>query len=125
LSDPAVTRLLEELSADRRDASAALLKRALGKTWDSQRIVGEIGTAAAWAKQNRRPVIINEFGVLGWKAAIGDRVRWLQTVRAAAEHFCIGWTHWDYADGFGFVRRVGGKETPDEGIVGALLNDGL
>ena len=66
-------------------------------------------------------MIINEFGVLGWKTAPADRARWLRAVRTAAEHHCIGWTHWDYADSFGFVRRIDGREIPDETIVEALL----
>jgi len=44
-------------------------------------------------------------------------------VRRAAERACIGWTHWDYADAFGFVRRVGDKEIPDQAVVRALLGE--
>ena len=65
--------------------------------------------------------MINEFGVLGWKVAATDRARWLRTVRSAAEQRCLGWRHWDYADGFGFVKRIVGREMPDELIVDALL----
>jgi hypothetical protein len=55
------------------------------------------------------------------KAAASDRARWLRAVRGAAESRCIGWAHWDYADGFGFVRRLGDREIADEAIVRALL----
>ena len=51
--------------------------------------------------------VLNEFGVLAWKAPAVDRLYWLETVRRAAEQGCIGWTHWDYADAFGFVRAPG------------------
>ena len=36
----------------------------------------------------------------------------------------MGWAHWDYADGFGFVRRVGRIGIPDEMIIYALLEGG-
>ena len=121
LDDPAVTGLIDDLTAlDHPDAAAAV-KDALREPWTEQRLETEIAAAGAWAKLNRRPVIINEFGVLGWKAPPADRVRWLSTVRRAAERNCLGWAHWDYADAFGFVRRVGGREIPDEAIMHALL----
>jgi endoglucanase len=121
LSDPAVVGLLEKLDRDGKGAAAALVRRQLGEPWDGERIAAAFASAAAWAKWHQRPVIVNEFGVLGWKAAVEDRVRWLAAVRRSAERHCIGWTHWEYADGFGFVRRIGGKELPDETLVGALL----
>jgi endoglucanase len=121
LSDPAIARLLDGLLLQERPAAAALIEVQLSKPWTEERVTAEIARAGAWAERHRRPVIINEFGVLGWKAAAADRARWLRTVRSAAERHCLGWTHWDYADGFGFVRRVGGREIPDEAIVDALL----
>jgi endoglucanase len=94
----------------------------LREPWTENRIDAEIARAASWSERQRRPVIINEFGVLGWKAAAADRARWLRTVRRSAERRCIGWTHWDYADGFGFIRRIGEREVPDQAIVRALLD---
>jgi endoglucanase len=121
LTDPAIARLLDGLALQGRGDAAALVKKQLATPWTEERITSEIARAAAWAERHQRPVIINEFGVLGWKAASADRARWLRTVRIAAETHCIGWAHWDYADGFGFVRRVGEREIPDEAIVDALL----
>jgi endoglucanase len=43
-------------------------------------------------------------------------------VRQNAERFCVGWTHWEYADGFGFVRRKNGVETLDSVIGSALID---
>jgi endoglucanase len=122
-SDPAVVGLLQELRMMGRDTSAALLKKDIAQPWTAERIDAEIAEAAAWSGRYRRPVIINEFGVLGWKAPAEDRARWLQAVRRAAESHCIGWAHWEYADGFGFVRRIGDREVPDEALVRALLGD--
>jgi endoglucanase len=124
LTDPAVSGLLDELGRQGRDSAVALVKTALREPWTEHRIDAEVARAAAWAERHRRPVIINEFGVLGWKADPSDRARWLRAVRSAAERSCIGWTHWDYADGFGFVRRVADREIPDEPIMRALLDGG-
>ena len=122
LVDPSVTRLVAELAKQGRGDSAALVKSALREPWTENRIDDEITRAASWVERHRRPVIINEFGVLGWKAEASDRARWLRAVRRSAERHCIGWTHWDYADGFGFVRRIADREIPDEAIVRALLD---
>lgn len=121
LGDPAVVRLLDELRYQGRSESGGLLVKELREPWTEERIDGEIAVAASWAVLQGRPVIINEFGVLNWKAEPADRARWLGTVRQAAERNCLGWTHWDYADGFGFVRREFGREIPDETILRALL----
>jgi endoglucanase len=118
LTDSRIAQLLGGLG---NDAAAALVRKQLASPWTESRIDGEFARAAAWAEQHRRAVIVNEFGVLGWKAARADRQRWLRAVRTAAERHCIGWTHWDYADGFGFVHRVGNREIPDEAVVDALL----
>lgn len=121
LGDPAVASLLDELKDQGRSDSAAMLTEELRKPWTEERIDAEILRAASWAELHQRPVIINEFGVLGWKADPADRARWLSAVRGAAERHCLGWAHWDYADAFGFVRRVAGREIPDQTIMRALL----
>jgi endoglucanase len=120
-ADRADSRIVQLLSAVKNADAARLVEKDLVSPWTEGRIERDIARAAAWSERYRRAVIINEFGVLGWKAAPADRVRWLTAVRAAAERHCIGWTHWDYADGFGFVRRVDNREIPDEAVVEALL----
>jgi endoglucanase len=122
LSDPPVVRLLESLDRRGRDAADAAMRTALQEPWTEARVEAAVAEAATWAKRHQLPVIINEFGVLGWKAAPADRARWLRTVRRAAERHCIGWTHWEYADAFGFVRRTAQGEVPDETILRALLD---
>ena len=124
LSDPPVRRLLDDLAALGRDKSAELLRAQLREPWTEERVANEIAQAGAWALRHQRPVILNEFGVLRWKAAPADRQRWLRTVRQAAERHCIGWAHWDYADGFGFMERVGDREVPDPGTLDALIERG-
>lgn len=122
-SEPAVDRLLGELRATSRDAAANLLETALRHSWDENRVAAEVRRAGEWAKRHRKPVLLNEFGVLAWKAPAPDRLRWLTTVRRSAEQVCVGWTHWDYADAFGFVHRVGDNEIPDQAVLRALLGD--
>ena len=124
LTDPGIAGLIDGLVLRGRDEAAGLLKSQLRLPWTEDRIAGILARAANWAERHRRPVIVNEFGVLGWKAAPSDRARWIAAVRRAAEAHCIGWAHWDYADGFGFVRRVGSVEIPDEMIIAALLEGG-
>jgi endoglucanase len=121
LSDPTIRRLLRELRAAGRDPAANMLETQLREPWTKKRIAAEIARAGAWAKEHRQVVLLNEFGVLAWKAPSNDRLQWLETVRRAAEHACLGWAHWDYADAFGFVRRVGTSEIPDEAALKALL----
>jgi endoglucanase len=120
-SDERIVALLAKLTGAGRSEAVALVRGQLSAPWTEERVANAIAQAADWATRHRRPVVINEFGVLGWQAAPLDRARWLRAVRTAAERHCIGWTHWDYADGFGFVRRVDGREIPDEAIVDALL----
>jgi endoglucanase len=121
LSDPAVVTLLDRLIATGRGAAASMLKTELRKPWTEERVAAQVALAGPWITRHRRPVIINEFGALADKAPAADRARWLRTVRRAAEAHCIGWAHWDYADGFGFVHRTGDREVPDEQILKALL----
>lgn len=115
------SRIVQLLSVVTNTDAAKLVEKQLVSPWTEERIERDIAGMAAWSERYRRAVIINEFGVLGWKSAPADRIRWLTAVRTAAERHCIGWTHWDYADGFGFVRRVNNREIPDEAVVEALL----
>jgi endoglucanase len=123
-TDPSVRRLLNDLALLGRDQSAELLRSQLREPWTEERVANEIGKAGTWALRYQRPVILNEFGVLRWKAAPADRYRWLRAVRRAAEGQCIAWTHWDYAEGFGFMERIGDREVPDQGTLDALIERG-
>ena len=121
-ADRRTDRLLQQLRGA-NPAAAAELEKALREPWDAERVAAEIGRAGQWAKQHKQPVLLNEFGVLTWKAPAVDRLYWLETVRRSAEQACLGWAHWDYADAFGFVRRVGEREIPDQAVLRALLGE--
>ncbi len=73
---------------------------------------------AGWSARNGRSVIVNEFGVLSYHAPRQARLNWLAAVRWQAEQRCIGWTHWDFQDGFGLIDP--GTGMPDPGVMDAL-----
>lgn len=122
IDDPGVVKLSKRLAATHPDA-LRLIEDDLRQPWTDERVVDEISQAAAWMKKYRRPVILNEFGVLSFKTAPRDRARWLSAVTRGAEQFCIGWTHWEYGDAFGLVRRTEKGEQIDDVIVRALLRN--
>ena len=74
---------------------------------------------SAWSAKHSVPVIVNEFGVLSHVAPRQSRLTWLAAVRRHAEERCLGWTHWDFQDGFGLIDPATGM--PDEGIIRALV----
>jgi endoglucanase len=121
LDHPAVRDLRAKLLRDGRSKAVRALDEQFRKPWDEARVDETFRRAGAWAAKHGRPVIVNEFGVLSWAAPPRDRARWLGTVRASAERNCMGWAHWDYADGFGLARRVGGREVLDDAVVEALV----
>jgi endoglucanase len=122
-SDAAVASLLKDLRYLGRTAAAELLETALREPWDEKRVAAEVSRVGEWSKRHNQPVVLNEFGVLAWRAPVPDRLRWLETVRRSAEQACVGWAHWDYADAFGFVRRIGDKEIADQAVLRALLGE--
>ncbi len=88
--------------------------------WDASRVEAEINQAADWAKQNRVPLICNEFGVFRDGADPEDRVRWITDVRTSLERHGIGWAMWDYSGSFGVAIKKDGVATLDEATVKAL-----
>ena len=91
----------------------------MDENWDDRRIAQALAPAADWALQNRKPVIVDEFGVLGRYAGLPDRARWLAAVRSEAERYCFGWTHWEFDEGFGFLDEAGKQIEP--ALANALL----
>ncbi len=118
--DPAVRAVAARLEREGRTESAAELARQIGRPWTAEAIERQFAPVGDWIARHRRPVVVNEFGALD-SAALPDRARWLAAVRAAAERRCIGWTHWDYADAFGFVSRRDGTERPVPALLDALI----
>lgn len=117
---PELTRLARE----GHPSSVQELRKQFAEPWNAARIGRAFEDVARWMVKYRQPVILNEFGALSFAADPTSRAAWIRAVRQNAERFCIGWTHWDYADGFGFVRRQNGRETIDPAIGSALI-DGI
>ena len=122
LADPRVSALAAKLAAAGHVDAATQLERDLETPWNEERIASAFAGLKPWLEAHHRPVILNEFGVLRWKASPADRARWLATVRRAAERLCVGWAHWDYADAFGLAQRRGnGREVLDPATIEALV----
>ena len=81
-------------------------------------VADQLAPALKWQAEHRRPLIINEFGVLTHHAPPQSRIQWLQSVVKFAEANCIGWTHWEFAQGFGLLND---KKQLDDQAVRALL----
>jgi endoglucanase len=117
--DPVAEALIAKLTLQGHPLSAARLQAAMAEGWDEARIQAAFAPAADWAARYRKPVIVDEFGVLGCYAGMGDRSRWLRAVRIVAEQNCFGWTHWEFAQRLGFLNASGTEIEPD--LAEALL----
>ena len=91
----------------------------LTKPYGETDVAQAMQALADWSRRTGAPVIIDEFGVYGGRAVKADRIHWLETVVGAAQANCLGWTHWEFRDGFGFVDPDSGK--PDPELTKALL----
>jgi endoglucanase len=77
--------------------------------WDAHRIQLLIDEAAAWAQNNRVPLICNEFGAFRQFTDATSRNAWIHDVRTALEADHIGWAMWDYRGNFGVVLKKDGE----------------
>jgi endoglucanase len=118
LGDPVVQERLAALRTAGQDEAAETLQRSLEEPWDETAMTAAFDMMSWWSEDHSRPVIVNEFGVLSYHAPRQSRLDWLAAVRADAEERCIGWTHWDFQDGFGLIDPATGM--PDVGIMRAL-----
>ncbi len=117
--DPKLARLAETARAKGEHAVADHLAGFAGRTFDAAEIERHMRALGDWSRTHGRAVVIGEFGVYRAHAAPADRLAWLAAVRGAAEANCLGWTHWDYRDGFGFVDVKTGE--PDEAVLSVLV----
>jgi endoglucanase len=76
----------------------------LGTAWGSAperaRVRADLGRAAAWARAERRPLFLGEFGAIA-RAPMADRAAWTALVRSEAERLGLSWAYWDFATDFG------------------------
>lgn len=116
--DPVMNGRIAGLERAGRDDAAVMLRQSLETPWTEEAMEPAFDMMAAWSTRHERPVIVNEFGVLSYHAPRQSRLDWLAAVRRQAEKRCIGWTHWDFQDGFGLIDPETGM--PDPGVMRAL-----
>jgi endoglucanase len=111
--DAGADSLVSDLTARGQTEAASRLQDAMTEGWDDERIRAAFAPVGAWAIEYRKSIIVDEFGVLGRYAGLEDRASWLRAVRMAAERYCFGWTHWEFAEGFGFLNASGSDIEPE------------
>lgn len=116
--DPSVANLRAGLAAIQSSKALHELDLALAMSARGDVVSTQLAPALAWRAKYRRPLIINEFGVLTHHAPVASRIRWIGAVVSFAEANCIGWTHWEFAQGFGLLTR---DQKLDDAAVRALL----
>lgn len=75
----------------------------LGATWgsaaDRARLEADFDRVAAWARAERRPVLLGEFGAYE-KGELASRVAYTQAVARAAEARGFAWGYWQFDSDF-------------------------
>jgi endoglucanase len=84
-------------------------KKWLGTTWsgtakEQQSLRQGFDKAAAWAKKQRRPIFLGEFGAFS-AADMASRARWMNAVAREAEKRGFSWAYWEFGSGFGAYDR--------------------
>jgi endoglucanase len=77
----------------------------LGTTWegtDAEKlaVTEAFDRAAAWGKDNQRPMYLGEFGSFN-RGDLASRARWTAFVARTAEAHGLAWTYWEFCAGFG------------------------
>lgn len=119
LEDPRLKALAAEMRAEGRERVAAYLDSLHDLSFGAVDIRGAMRAIGDWSRAHGRPVIIGEFGVYRDVAPAAYRRNWLGLVANAARENCVGWTHWEYRDGFGLADPITGR--PDEATIAAMV----
>lgn len=117
-SDPTLLQLARKAELASDAALAGELRSLARQAWNHSTIAAQFAALGSWSARYGAPVVVNEFGVLKWKAKRADRLNWLASARVAIEEQGFGWAHWDYGAGFGLLDDAGAI---DQGIVQSLL----
>jgi len=118
-SDPALQEVYQRLLSNGNARAAMKLKEALSEPWGFAEMDRVFAGLKNWSTQHERMIIVNEFGALSYHTPRISRLTWLKAVVERANARCIGWTHWDYSDGFGFVDAKSGSV--DETVLRMLV----
>ncbi len=95
----------------------------LGKKWTGSEaelaaVVKEFDATAAWAKENKRPIYLGEFGAFK-KADQASRALWTATITGEAEKRGWSWAYWEFGAEFAVYDRE--KKEWREDLRDALL----
>ncbi len=115
----AVQAQIADLRQLGKEAAITEIENTTREPWTSERVANDLRKVGEWAKRHKVPVLVNEFGVLTHAVDTKSRLRWLEAVSKGAEDACLGWTHWDFSDGFGLIAYP--VKVPDELVLKALL----
>lgn len=85
-----------------------------------EQVMQDLDKAAAWAKENNRPLWLGEFGAYS-KTVMASRIRWTEFVRGEAEKRNISWAYWEFGAGFGVYDRERGQW--NSGLHKALIGE--
>jgi endoglucanase len=118
---PAVTKLAGELRKASDRSALATLDDAFQEPWTEARIAADFAGVAEWSRKNDCPVILDEFGALGFCSDKASRANWTRAVRKAAEENGVGWAYWELDYGFGFIRDRKSTEGFDRAMIEALF----
>lgn len=91
--------------------------------WDVDDIDREFATLAKWSQQNATPVVLNEFGTLGFCSDLVSRATWTRAVRMAAERHGFSWSYWELDRGFGFLDSREQIGEVNHAILDSLIGD--
>lgn len=92
-----------------------------GTEAEQKRLRGDFDKAAEWAKANKRPIFLGEFGAFE-KADMASRARWTAAVVKEAEARGWSWAYWEFAAGFGVFDRA--KNAWREPLLRAMIPSG-
>jgi endoglucanase len=116
--DRVVADLRTRLQAQQKQRALRELDAAIALSENGDPVARQLEPALKWQARFRRPLIINEFGVLKHHAPPASRNAWIRSVVGFAEANCMGWAHWEFAQGFGLLNE---RQELDEETISALL----
>lgn len=97
--------LIQEIGL-RDKAARAWVERYGAERWNRDRMAALLDDAVAWAARHEVPLHVSEYGVFAYHGHAADRLRWQRDVRELLEARGVGWTVWDYSDGWGLLQRA-------------------
>jgi aryl-phospho-beta-D-glucosidase BglC (GH1 family) len=118
LNDKAkLSRIFTGLTSNPWEAQANIERYANGV--NANALSQELGRLATWAKANRVPVYIGEYGFMSRKPELGYEA-WIRDVRRLCAQYGFGSAFWNYTEGFGLVEHPGADGTVYPGVLRAV-----